>query len=126
MLNILLAGKDPEALADFAAELSLREEIKLIRVASGREARAYLENLKVDVVVTDEVFADGAALPFVHELIKEYPLINCAMVSGLGQKGFHEATEGLGIFMQLPVDPGAEEAVKMLLLLESIDALMGM
>mgnify|MGYP001068844781 CR=1 FL=1 len=36
-----------------------------------------------------------------------------------------EVTEGLGVFMQLPVSPGAGETAKMLQLLKSIDALMG-
>jgi hypothetical protein len=46
------------------------------------------------------------------------------MVSSLSPEDFHEMTEGLGIFMQLPVGPGAGEAVQLLRLLESIDALL--
>jgi hypothetical protein len=46
------------------------------------------------------------------------------MVSSLSPEDFHEATEGLGVFMQLPVDPGAEEAGKMMQLFESISALL--
>lgn len=126
MLSILLVGKDPHALARFAFELSQKEGITVRRAASGKEVRRILGNSRVDVVVTDEELADRGALPFVHELTKQYPLINCAMVSILAPKDFHEATEGLGVFMQLPVDPGAEEAGKLVQLLESIDALMGM
>jgi DNA-binding NtrC family response regulator len=126
MLSILLVGKDPHALAYFAAELSKKEGITVRRAASVKEAWRILGNSRVDVVVTDEELADGAALPFVHELTKQQPLINCAMVSTLSPKDFHEATEGLGVFMQLPVDPGAEEAAKLMQLLESIDALMSM
>ena len=48
------------------------------------------------------------------------------MVSTLPAEEFHEVTEGLGVFMQLPVNPGAEEAAKMMQLLESINVLMGM
>ena len=126
MLNILLVGKDPVHLTDFAAELSRREGIRVSRATSAKEAWGLLGNFRVDVVVTDKELADGSALPFVHELTKQQPLINCAMVSSLAPKDFHEATEGLGVFMQLPVDPGTEEAVKMVQLLESIDALMSM
>ncbi len=126
MMSILLVGNDPGALADFAIELSKDEGIKVKTVTSGIEAWGILGSSKIDVVVTDEQLADGSALPFVLELTRQHPLINCAMVSTLSPKDFHEATEGLGIFMQLPVAPGAEEAVKMMQLLESIDALLGM
>ena len=126
VLSILLVGKGPASLAVFADELSRKEGVRVIRAASGREAWGILGNCRVDVVVVDKELVDGAALPFVHELIKQYPLVNCAMVSTLAPKDFHEATEGLGVFMQLPEDPGAEEAAKMVQLLESIDALMCM
>jgi DNA-binding NtrC family response regulator len=126
MLNILLVGKDPVSLTDFAAELSRKEGVRVSRTTSVKEAWGLLGNNRVDVVVTDKELEDGSALPFIHELTKQQPLINCAMVSSLATKDFHEATEGLGVFMQLPVDPGAEDAVKMVHLLESIDALLSM
>jgi DNA-binding response OmpR family regulator len=124
MLSILLVGKNPEALASLADQLSQREGIAVSRASSGKDAWDILGKSKVDVVVTDEKLADGDSLPFVKDLTKQQPLINCAMVSSLSPEDFHEATEGLGVFMQLPVDPGAEEAVKMMELLESISALL--
>lgn len=125
MLSILLVGKDPASLAVFAAELSRDDGIKVSSVGSGQQAWDFLGSSKVDVVVADEELADGPGLPFVRELTKRQPLINCAMVSPLDPEEFHEVTEGLGVFMQLPVSPGAGEAAKMLQLLKSIDALMG-
>jgi DNA-binding NtrC family response regulator len=125
MLSILLVGKNPEALASLADQLSQREGITVSRASSVKDAWDILGKSKVDVVVTDEKLADGDSLPFVKDLTKQQPLINCAMVSSLSPEDFHEATEGLGVFMQLPVDPGAEEAVKMMELLESISALLG-
>jgi DNA-binding NtrC family response regulator len=126
MLSILLVGKDPHMLATFAAELARKENITVRRAASGKEAWRILGQERVQVVVTDEQLADSAALPFVVELTRRYPLVNCAMVSPLAAKDFHEATEGLGVFMQLPVNPGAVEVAEMLRILESIDALMAM
>ena len=126
MLSVLIVGKNPGSLAGLADELSRRQEIKVSRVTSGKDAWEFLSNSRVDVVVTDQELADGLALTFVHELTKRYPLINCAMVSSLSPKDFHEVTEGLGVFVQLPADPGVEEATKMLQLLESIAALLCM
>jgi DNA-binding response OmpR family regulator len=125
MLSILLISKNSDTLADFAAELSRQEGIRVTKVASAKEAWGLLGNCRVDVVVTDQELGDGAALPFVKELVKQQPLINCAMVSTLAPKDFHEETEGLGVFMQLPANPGAEEAKKILQLLQAIGALMG-
>jgi DNA-binding response OmpR family regulator len=124
MLSILLVGKNPEALASLADQLSQRDGIAVSRASSGKEAWDILGKNSVDVVVTDEKLVDGDSLPFIKDLTKQQPLINCAMVSSLSPEDFHEATEGLGVFMQLPVDPGAEEAVKMMQLLESISALL--
>lgn len=124
MLSILLVGKNPEALTDFADQLSQREGIRVSRAGSGKEVWDILGKSKIDVVVTDETLAEGDSLPFIKDLTKRQPLINCAMVSSLSPEDFHEVTEGLGIFMQLPVGPGAEEAVKMMQLLKSINALL--
>ena len=126
MLSILLVGKEPHALAGLVTELMQKDGIAVKRAASAKEAWMMLGKTRVDVVVTAEQLADGAALPFVVELTRQHPLINCAMVSPLNTKDFHEATEGLGVFMQLPPDPGAEQAAQMVQYLESIDALMGM
>ncbi len=128
MLSILLVGKNSDGLADGLADLSAaltqEEGIRVSRAASGEEAWGILGNSPVDVVVMDEQLADGEPLPFVKQVVKQHPLINCAMVSTLAAKDFHEVTEGLGVFMQLPAHPGAEEAAKMLQLLQSIGALM--
>ncbi len=126
MLSLLLIGKDVTSLADFSAELSKHEEIRVVRAVSGKGAWTILASDKIDVVVIDEDLADGDSLSFVKELTRKQPQTNCAVVSSLSPEEFHEVTEGLGVFMQLPVKPGAEAAVKMMQLLESINVLMGM
>ena len=124
MLSILLVGQSPDGFQAFDAALAKEEGVRVHRAASAKEAWGLLGNCRVDVVVMDEKLTDGDALPFVHQLVKQQPLINCAMVSSLAPKDFHEATEGLGVFMQLPVNPGAGEAEKMLQMLRTIGALM--
>ena len=83
-----------------------------------------VKNNKVDVVVVGAKLTDCESLDFVKALMKQSPLVNCAMVSDLDHHAFHEATEGYGLFMQLPVNPGAEDAVKMVELHQSITGLM--
>ncbi|KJS02416.1 MAG: hypothetical protein VR65_05730 [Desulfobulbaceae bacterium BRH_c16a] len=111
-------------MSDFDWFLSRKDDITLSRAASGQEALAIIGRENVDTAVVDEKLADGDGLLFVRELMKVNPLINCALISSLSPADFHEATEGLGVFMQLPANPGAEQAEKMLQLIESIEALM--
>jgi len=125
MTNILLLGKESASFADLAAELTKKKDFNVVQVGSGKETLTYVNENKIDVVVAAELLSDGFALPFVKELMKKHPHINCAMVSSLPPKEFHEVTEGLGLFMQLPINSGAEEANKMMQFLDSINSLMG-
>lgn len=83
-----------------------------------------VKNNPVDVVVVGSDLRDCGSLDFTKELMKEYPLVNCAMVSGLPHDEFHEVTEGYGLFMQLPQQPGVKDASKMIELYKSITGLM--
>lgn len=125
MFNILVVSKESASLADFTAELMNTQDVHVDRATSGEEAFGLVVAGRAEVIVAGEFLVDSPALDFVKRLMKEYPLINCAMVSSLSHEEFHEVTEGLGLFMQLPVDPGVDEAKKMLGLLSSIRALMG-
>ena len=49
-------------------------------------------------------------------------MINCAVVSTLSSADFHEASEGLGILMQLPAEPGKKEADQLLEHLKKIQS----
>jgi DNA-binding response OmpR family regulator len=125
MSKILLVSKGSASLADLADELIKRKEFDVMQVKSGEEAFSLVRENRADVVIAAEVLSDGLAIPFVQDLMRKHPLINCAMISSLPPEDFHELTEGLGLFMQLPINPGAEEADKMVQFLDSISALMG-
>ena len=125
MSKILLVSKGSASLADLADELIKRKEFDVMQVKSGEEALSLVRENRADVVIAAEVLSDGLAIPFVQDLMRKHPLIKCAMISSLPPEDFHELTEGLGLFMQLPINPGAEEAAKMVQFLDSISALMG-
>ncbi len=72
------------------------------------------------LVVTDEQLSDMTGLAFVEKIVSTNPMINCAAVSRLPADAFHEASEGLGILMQLPPDPGSIHAKELLERLENI------
>jgi DNA-binding response OmpR family regulator len=123
MARILIVA-NPSNLIAFQAFLVQDSGVEVLRASTGREALEILGGKSVSTVVVDEVLPDWSAQSFVRKLTSLQPLINCAMVSSLTPEDFHEATEGLGIFMQLPVDPGAADAGIMLRMLETIKELL--
>ncbi len=125
MSSIVLVSKDSQIFSEFVPALQERDGMTLTHLSSGEQLLVMAGKTKVDVVVLGEELADSSGLKFSETLMKKHPLINCAIVSTLPPKQFHEETEGLGIFMQLPQQPKIEDASKMFELLESIHALMG-
>jgi hypothetical protein len=122
---LLVAGEGAHSLAVLEKALAKQEEVRLHRVNSGAEAQASLAGGWAQAVVVAEELADGPSLPWLREMVKRYPLVNWALVSPLPPEEFHQATEGLGIFLQLPVEPGAAEAAQLLALLAKIETLLG-
>ncbi len=124
MVRIMLISKDSASLKGLESGLGKMNGVELVFVTSKNEALERVEKNTIDVVVTDAELADEEPLALVTEIMQKRPLINCAMVNSLPPEDFHEYTEGLGVFMQLPLSPGEKEAEKMLEILDSIDALL--
>ena len=74
----------------------------------------------VDLVVADETLDDMTGEALARKLVAANPLINCALVSALAPKAFHEATEGLGILMQLPPAPQQSDGEELMARLNQI------
>ncbi len=121
-LKLVFAGQDTSTFRELAAALSDRSGLTIRSTSGPEETWQILNNGPIDILIADERVGtvDGAA--FVRKVISAYPLINCGLVSPLAPAAFHEATEGLGLFHQLPLHPGAEEAAG---LLAAIDKLYG-
>lgn len=98
--------------------------IELAEATSGAEGFLSLQGKQIDLVIVDEQFADMSGIAFVKQLVKINPLVNTAIVSTLSDHDFHEATEGLGVLMQLPVAPGEKDAEALLGILEKIGVLL--
>lgn len=124
MSSIVLVGKDLAPYTEFVSVLDELDRVTVTQVNSGKEVVEMLGVNNVDVVVCAETLVDGTGISFAEELMKKNPLINCAIASSLEPKEFHEQTEGLGIFMQLPILPRKEDAEKMIQILDSINALL--
>jgi len=81
---------------------------------SGVDALMMIQARSFDLIVADEVLPDMTGLHLARNLISKNPMLNIAVVSTLSSKDFHEASEGLGILMQLPPIPQKSDAEKLL------------
>ena len=109
MLRILLAGRDEAALSSLDEGLA-ESDVQIIRADSGSNGMSMISETDFDLVVTDENLGDMTGLEFIRKIVSKRPMVNCAAVSSMASGDFNDASEGLGILMQLPVRPGNEYA----------------
>ena len=119
MNRILLAGRDTVSLSAFKSALETRDA-RTQYVLAGEKALAAISVEVFDLLVADEILTDMSGLELIKTVTAKYPLLNCALVSSLPPEEFHEATEGLGILMQLSPHPGTKEAAELLAHLNKI------
>ena len=98
-----------------ALEAGLEDnKVQVTWAESGSYALSMLAERDFDLVVTDEDLGDMTGLELIKTVVTQKPMVNCAAISSLSPDDFHEASEGLGILMQLPVNPGYEYAEALL------------
>ena len=90
---------------------------------SGHQALETIKQTPADLVVVDEDLGDMRGLAFIHQLVAVNPMINCALVSALSHEDYHEASEGLGILMQLPPEPSADDGKR---LMDQLNQILGL
>lgn len=109
-IKLILISQEAKFFRDLKDAL---EDDKSLLVSSTDETEQVLsavENNEVDAVIIDDELKGTSGLEFVKILVRRNPIVNCALVSSLHPAEFHEATEGLGVFLQLPGRPGPQEA----------------
>ena len=114
MIKLLLVTPDKETFHNFTSALIKNDDVELSWAATGQEAMEAISDNPVDLVVVNENIGDMTGIEFMKKLLPINPMINSAAVSPLSPEEFHEASEGLGVLMQLPVDPGEPEAKDLL------------
>ena len=124
MRSIVLAGSDHRGLAGFVAGLAQTGEVEIIGVDTAAAALDAVQRKPVHLVVVGEALADTDPLDCVNRLVRLNPMINCAMISALAADDFHEATEGLGVLMQLPPNPSGADAAALMTKVEMLNALV--
>lgn len=121
---ILFIAKDFSRFAALVNRLREEQDVRLVPAATGTAGLKQLEGLPMDLVIVDEQLDDMSGIDFVQRLVQVNPLVNTAIVGSLSKADFHEATEGLGVLMQLPPNPGDKDAEALLAVIEKISGLM--
>lgn len=113
MAQLLFVTPEPSRFADLSAGIaSLKVTVNW--ATSGGRALETLGRHPVDLVVADEDLGDMTGLGLIGRLVALNPMINCAVVSSLSEKAFHEASEGLGILMSLPSRPSRADGQRLM------------
>lgn len=109
MMKFLLVSERPENLNNLDKGLLKCPDAQVLTATSSEAALAVIADKPVDLVIVDEQISGLPGKRFVEKMITMNPMINTAIVSSLSEHDFHEDTEGLGVLMQIPINP--EESV---------------
>jgi DNA-binding NtrC family response regulator len=115
----LFVTPDRSNFADLSSEI-IKQGVTINWVATGRQARETISETTVDLVLTDERLDDMSGLELIKQLVADKPMINCAAISSLSKEAYHEASEGLGILMQLPPSPDGADGERLMAHLNQI------
>ncbi len=120
MVAIIIVGAADSSISGIESILKNKKDAVASRVGSGSAALEKISSKPVDLVIVDENLPDMTGLEFARKLVTINPLVNCALISSLSPEDYHEASEGLGILMQLPPTPGKDEMEKLIKHLNNI------
>lgn len=120
MITILLISEGNDSLSGLASGLRQYNEIEIVRAESFQKAFDMISGKTFDLAVVDENIAGMTGLEFAKKLVSVDPITNCAVASPLSPKDFHEASEGLGVLMQLPIRSDEKQAEALLKRLKEV------
>lgn len=113
MIRILIVSAGRLSLTDLKEGLE-ENNVRISWAESCDSVFAMIQHNEFDLIITDENLFDSNGLDCIKKLVSLNPMLNCASISSLSARDFHEMSEGLGILMQLPEKPGKKDAVKLL------------
>lgn len=124
MLNILVADSQDNSLEELISVLRQRDLVSIAVAQTGSQALEALSSHIFQVMITAERLPDITGLELIKKIVALNPMINCIAASGLAPDDFHEASEGLGVLMQLPLHPKEEQVAALLKKVQDIYILM--
>ncbi len=124
MVKIVIVTSRREAFNAFGNALETADrDVTLKWVRSGADALDIADQMSPDLIIVDDPLEDIDGPGLIRRLLGVNAMINTALVSRLSDGDFHEATEGLGILNNLPLDPDESDAQAVLKTLTEIAGL---
>ncbi|MBU0993196.1 MAG: response regulator [Proteobacteria bacterium] len=105
MLGVLIVAHEKKIIDRMRKIMADLKDVDTVFTSSGKEAMNRQKTARFDLVIADEALSDMTGIEFLKQLVKVNPIVNTALVSSLSHDDFHEATEGLGVLGQIPVEP---------------------
>ena len=112
--EVLLVTDNREGFSNILSSIASDEHMEVRWADYGNNALSMILKDNFGFVIADEKLKDMTGVEFVKQLVSLNPLINCALVSSLSHKEFHEVTEGLGLLGQLPPNPDRKSSEELM------------
>ncbi len=119
MIKALILCDDKRALSTLAMTLE-KQHVDITWVKTGSLALSMIVKENFHLLIINESLKDTTGIDLIKKVVVANPQINCVIASKLSPKNFDEATEGLGVLMQLPLNPSKQDAEKLLSHLKKI------
>jgi DNA-binding NtrC family response regulator len=107
---ILLVSARKEELDPFIQGLQSGENVHLIQAETPEEALKTASSKGPAMAILDGSMGNDFGLDLAKEFLKLNAFINTAVMSDMDETVFHEKSEGLGVFAQLPLKPDGQHA----------------
>ncbi len=120
MTTILLTSKERSIFKELAAQFSDNQIISEW-VGSAQEAIFELTDKKFDLFIVSEDLPDMTGRQLIEEALFKNAMMNSVVLSQLPHDKFHETYEGLGVLMQLSLNPEKQDAQNILDYLNRIE-----
>ena len=118
MIKIVVVAPESARFSALVDRLELNPQVHIGWAKTCDEAIKIAFTSTPALMIIDAQLDDKSGLDTARELIVVNAGINMALVSDLSAGEFHNASEGLGILAQLPLNPGISEAELLLNLIE--------
>ena len=116
-MAIIVATLRPKKIDEFLTALAEASQEEILIETSGADTIKQVKVTTPKLVVVDGGLPDFEPLKLVMEIIKISAMTNTAVVTSMTAEDFHEASEGYGVLVGLPINPGKTDGVELVELL---------
>lgn len=116
----ILATRRTAELKPFAQALEADDQVTLIQVAGGQETLDTAVRVVPGLVIVDQELDENGGQTLARQLLQVNAFIQTVILSDMDEEAFHEATEGLGVLMRLPLTPDGGDADRLLSLYRKV------